>query len=493
MISTRGALLILSPLVVLMLALCSTFFAKADFKNPHPMVVASTPIIADMVEHIAGDIPVRTLIPPNADTHSYEPPLSAIRDIANAQLIFTNGLLLEDQSINRAIDNHKNPAATTIALAEQLGRQGNAGYLLPMVENRGQDTIWLGLKVIADISNAHQVRLRLSSIDGPGSAHAFIIGTFGEPQEILNTSGAEALLPANAHTHVSWAFTKPGNYRLDLIADLVDYKTGAHIADIASGSLHFNIASTEGLHSGHQDLTINTTTNELEIRGDGPTGHNHRYDLDTVISVPPLALTEVPADPAYRFLGRPGEPIYLLQQAVLGKHVHGELDPHVWLDPDNATAMVDIIARTLAHAYPARREEFFQNSENYKNELHQAAKEIRSTVARIKPEHRYLATTHDAYSYFAHAYQLNIAGFISPATGLEPQPAALQALSRNLIGLGLPAVFLEPVVTPASTNLKNIAQPAGVKLCTLYGDSFAPTPGLVALYYANAHALTCLI
>ena len=57
-----------------------------------------------------------------------------------------------------------------------------------------------------------------------------------------------------------------------------------------------------------------------------------RLDPDkTVVWVPPKALTEIPPSPAFRFLGHPGSPIHQLPQAVLGAHVHGEIDPHLWM------------------------------------------------------------------------------------------------------------------------------------------------------------------
>ncbi|MDO4910216.1 MAG: anchored repeat ABC transporter, substrate-binding protein [Corynebacterium sp.] len=481
------------------MAATAGFLLRGSSARPtEPLIVATTPIIADIVDGVAGGlVPVRTLIPPNADTHSYEPTLASIRDIANAQVIFENGLLLEDQSINRAIDNHRSPGTQVVALAEQLGTQGNEGYQLPVVENRGQDTIWLGLRVIAQdspVDNATQVRLRMVDAQGPGTAHAFIIGTFGQPQEILAVgTKAEALLPANAHTHVSWAFSAPGDYALSLVADLVDYDTGEVREPIATGTVHFRVGQPADLGAGHQDLTINVDSKNVEIRGDGPEGHNHVYDLGTVMSVPPLALTEVPADPAYRFLGRAGEPVYLLQQAVVGKHIHGEMDPHVWLDPANALAMVDMVERTLTRTYPQFAGALRANAQTYRSELAAAADEVRAAVATVPEGQRYLATTHDAYSYFAHAFGLDIAGFISPSAGVEPSPAQLLAFQRSLQNLHIPAVFLEPTRTSATKDIETVAANLGLATCTIYGDTFAPTPGLPALLRANAAAIgNCL-
>ena len=68
-------------------------------------VVASTSILADVVRNVAGDnAEVKTLIRRGADPHSYEPTLHNTRDIAYADAVFTNGLLLEPQALTRTID-----------------------------------------------------------------------------------------------------------------------------------------------------------------------------------------------------------------------------------------------------------------------------------------------------------------------------------------------------------------------------------------------------
>ena len=64
--------------------------------------------------------------------------------------------------------------------------------------------------------------------------------------------------------------------------------------------------------------------------------HQEVYDpATTVIEVPNKALKQVPSGRGYRFLGRPGDEVYQLPQAVLGRHVHGEIDPHLWQDVGN--------------------------------------------------------------------------------------------------------------------------------------------------------------
>jgi ABC-type Zn uptake system ZnuABC Zn-binding protein ZnuA len=59
-------------------------------------VVATTSIVADVVKQVGGDeINLKALIPLGADPHAFEPTPQDITLVANAHVIFSNGLGLE--------------------------------------------------------------------------------------------------------------------------------------------------------------------------------------------------------------------------------------------------------------------------------------------------------------------------------------------------------------------------------------------------------------
>ena len=64
-----------------------------------PYVVATTPIWADLVRQVAcdGTFEVRTLLPPGADSHAYEPSLRDREVLDDAALVVANGLGLEER------------------------------------------------------------------------------------------------------------------------------------------------------------------------------------------------------------------------------------------------------------------------------------------------------------------------------------------------------------------------------------------------------------
>ena len=71
------------------------FIHPACAATPLP-VVASFSILGDMVKQVGGDdVIVKTLVGPNSDTHTYEPTPNDARTIAQAQIVFINGLGFE--------------------------------------------------------------------------------------------------------------------------------------------------------------------------------------------------------------------------------------------------------------------------------------------------------------------------------------------------------------------------------------------------------------
>lgn len=61
-----------------------------------PLAVATTSLVADVVAQVGGDdVALRALLPRGTDPHAYEPTPSDLRALADAQVVFINGLGLE--------------------------------------------------------------------------------------------------------------------------------------------------------------------------------------------------------------------------------------------------------------------------------------------------------------------------------------------------------------------------------------------------------------
>lgn len=483
--------------------------------------VTTTGLLRDLVEHVGGDrVDVASLVPDGADPHSYEPTLRDARNVVYADVAFSNYALLEERSVIKALDANLQPEATSVSLAEEAVKY--AAEIIPLVENVNLDTVWLGLRAHGDGREQYGAtrtsEVLVSAIDatGPGEVYAYLTGSFGDTDVYFDSSdgfdpsdGFEQdtmSLPADAHTHLSWAFTEPGVYTLRL-ASRVQVEDTARPVDMDEATFTFAVGvdptaaaasagMTDGvvLDEGHADLTANLDTGELEVRYDPEGGGEHiqhAYRADrVVIDVPAKALDEVPGGRQFSFLGRPGTQIYQLPQAVLGKHVHGEIDPHLWQNVRNAMAYVQLIRDTLISADPAGARSYRDNADAYLAELEATDDYVRESIAAIPEAHRQLVTTHDAFGYLADAYEVKVAGFVVPNPAAEPSLADRRKLSETVRTLGVPAVFLEPSLAARSSELTQIAAEAGIEVCPIYGDTFdGRVTGYVQMMRFNADSL----
>lgn len=470
-------------------ALCAAFCAMASFAgcsagtagdaaDGRLRVVASVPIIADLVRNVAPKADISVLIPPGADPHSFEPSVATVRDVANADIAFTNGLLLEQQSLISTIEANLPEKAKNVALAQESVPYG--AKHIHLTEDISLSTVWLGFRVDGQGSSQETVDIVARKITGPGLLSAFTTGTFGRPTPWITGGGGtqtrgKVSLPTNAHTHMSWGFSRPGTYKLTLGAVLKG-KSGER--DLGSATVTFAVGTNAEktgktvIDSGHMDITAGLRGG-VDLFGDAPQGGTASFSpQDTVIAVPHTAAADIP-DNGWRFLGRPGEKAWILAQAVLGRHVHGETDPHLWHDVSNAVAYVERITSALESADPKHAAEYRENAAKYREKLNRLDAWMRDVLTSVPKERRTLVTAHDSFGYLAKAYGFKIAGFVAPNPSLEPSVVQLANLTRTLRSLPGKAVFLEPTSKAHVPELISAAHRANTAVCEIYSDTFS--------------------
>ena len=109
------------------------------------------------------------------------------------------------------------------------------------------------------------------------------------------------------------------------------------------------------------------------------------------------------------------------EEIDMGGHEYAEdwlPDPHIWLDPMNAAGMLDIIAHTLAQAYPQHAARYHENAETIKARIMALDAELRSRMQKL--EDRRFIVFHDAYQYFENAFGLQASGSITLSPELAP-------------------------------------------------------------------------
>ncbi|WP_234358392.1 anchored repeat ABC transporter, substrate-binding protein [Streptomyces sp. NRRL B-24085] len=447
-------------------------------------VSATTAIIADLVERVGGDrVDVTSIVPRHGDPHSYEPSPGDAARVTKADVVFSNGLLLEEPGIMKMVHNNAPRDAPKIEFAERLEQYG--GTVMKLEEDLGLDVLWLGWAVEGQVrGDGSQVRTTATELEGPGELRVYLTDTLGRPKVYVDSAdGLDAkdsfTLPPEAHTHVNWAFSRPGTYRLTVEGrtETLDGKRER----FGSGTFTFTVgdaAEAPGgatvLDAGHADVALNAETGKVYVRADEDgSGRRTRHPAqDVVLNVPDRAKESVPVEKPYAFLGEPGADLWVLPQAVIGKHVHGDMDPHVWEDVANAEAYVRRIEAELTKADPAGRTTYEKNTAAFLKTLGALDQEVARKLATIPGENRELITTHDAFGYLAKAYGMQVAGFVVPVPNREPSAAEVEELGNTIREKQVPSVFLEPNLAARADVLKRVARDQGVKVCTIYGDSF---------------------
>ncbi|GGZ01349.1 anchored repeat ABC transporter, substrate-binding protein [Streptomyces poonensis] len=469
-------------------------------------VSATTAIVADLVKQVGGErVDVTSIVPHNGDPHSYEPSPKDAARVAEADLVFSNGLLLEEPGIMKMVHNNAPKGTTKIALAEKLEQYG--GTVMKLEEDLGLDVLWLGWAVEGEVAGeGSQVRTTATKLEGPGELRVYLTDTLGRPNVYIDSAdGFDAedsfTLPPEAHTHVNWAFSKPGTYRLTVEGRTETLDGRAE--EFGSGTFTFTVGDgtdapdgTTVLDGGHADVTLNAESGKVDVRAeDGRSGARTRHPADRVVlNVPDRAKEAVPKEKPYAFLGRPGDEVWVLPQAVIGKHVHGDMDPHAWEDVANAQAYVRRVEAELVKADPDGKATYEKNAAAYLKTLDALDQEVARELAAVPEENRELITTHDAFGYLAEAYGMEVAGFVVPVPNREPSAAEVEELGTTIREKQVPSVFLEPNLAARADVLKRVAQDQGVGVCTIYGDSFdGRIHDYVSMMRHNATELaTCL-
>ena len=138
-------------------------------------------------------------------------------------------------------------------------------------------------------------------------------------------------------------------------------------------------------------------------------------------------------------------------------HAHGEFDPHIWLDPINAKAMLNEMAEHLIENDPKNEAKYKSNLANALNEIDKLTidvmTDLSSSVASI--------VFHDAYQYFEKRFNVNILGAFTVNTDVMPGAEQLAEIREIIEHDKVACVFSEPQFNP--DIIKAVAKDMNIK------------------------------
>ena len=192
-------------------------------------VVATTTVLADLVRQVGGShVNATSLVPPGGEVHTFDPTPADIARVADADLVITNGLGLDDWVADLARDSGSQ--APIVALGD-----GNAGTVNPH--------LWM------DVGNAigyvERIGEQLAAVD---AAHASVYEagatSYGERLTALDDSVRQQIgaIPAERRKVVSFHDAFPHfaeAYGLEVVGTVIDAPgqdpSAGEIADLIDG------------------------------------------------------------------------------------------------------------------------------------------------------------------------------------------------------------------------------------------------------------------
>ncbi|MBW4649031.1 MAG: zinc ABC transporter substrate-binding protein [Kastovskya adunca ATA6-11-RM4] len=169
-------------------------------------------------------------------------------------------------------------------------------------------------------------------------------------------------------------------------------------------------------------------------------------------------------------------------------------DPHVWHDVKNAVAMIETIENHLAEIQPDSADLYARNAEQLKGELQQLDSWVKAQVGTIPEGRRKLVTTHDALSYYAQAYGLELVGALQGVVADEqPTASRVRELVQEIEKANVPTIFAE--VTTNDRVIGTVAREANVKVSEreLYVDGLGAKGSEAGTYAGMISHNTCAI
>jgi len=173
-------------------------------------------------------------------------------------------------------------------------------------------------------------------------------------------------------------------------------------------------------------------------------------------------------------------------------HAHGETDAHIWLDPENAKAMVAHIVTVLSEADPANAAAYEQNGADMTARLDTLTAELRDMLAPVRDKPYFVF--HDAYQYFEARFDLSAAGSITINPATQPSAQRVEEISEKIGKAGATCIFAEPQFTPKLVEVVTEGTDAGSGVLDPIGAELADGPDMYfQLMRQNARAIAdCL-
>lgn len=149
-----------------------------------------------------------------------------------------------------------------------------------------------------------------------------------------------------------------------------------------------------------------------------------------------------------------------------GGHEH-KVDPHIWLDFENAKKMVDNIVEAIIRADANHKEYYIKHSEVYKLKLTELDERFKKGLSSCKTRY-FIHGGHYTFGYLAKRYGLRyISAYESFSPDAEPTAQRISMIIKTIKKYNTKYVFYEELISPKLAEM--ISRETGANLLKLHG------------------------
>jgi manganese transport system substrate-binding protein len=167
---------------------------------------------------------------------------------------------------------------------------------------------------------------------------------------------------------------------------------------------------------------------------------------------------------------------YISEDAYAGKP-----NPHAWMSPKQGLIYVENIRKALTNISPENAEYFTTNAAAYSAKIMAVDEELKTSLATLPENNRYLVTCEGAFAYLAKDYNLKEVYLWAINSDSQGSPQQVARVIDTVREKSIPAVFCESTVEPRIQQ--EVVAATGAKLGgVLYVDSLSPADGPTPSY-----------
>lgn len=156
-------------------------------------------------------------------------------------------------------------------------------------------------------------------------------------------------------------------------------------------------------------------------------------------------------------------------------------NPHAWMSPRNALIYVENIRKAFVELDPENAEVYNANAAAYSEKLKALDQQLKTDLARLPPQKRYLVSCEGAFSYLARDYGLQEIYMWPINAEQQSTPKQIQGVIEAVKTNQIPTVFCESTVS--SEAQKEVAKASNARFGgNLYVDSLSTEEGSVPTF-----------